>query len=380
MTITAIIAALLFCCTPALAEEYRLPWDCDDSHRLIQGNGGRVSHYNERNFHAFDFMMPEGTAVVAAKSGTVVRVKEDESENVVTGGKNNYITIDHGDGTFSHYLHLRHDGAIAQVGDVVARGDHIAYSGNTGNSMMPHLHFHVTGEDFSRTIPSGFEEVGEPGGVPQPLRSYKSANYPESLRAAHDAFRELVSRIERRLRYGLTASAGDLLVELEAVSLAGVLRAERGLVSARESLSSTIRSLESKLRIGAWKYFRDAGIVDLFEDNPPSSRETRLTRFEQRLLGDAPEDARLRYLLYTSPLIGDDGTYALALNSLEESDYAFSRDKLIVLDNAVSAQESADYARALSLYRHYLFLEPESAFKVELQADVARMREIGEGD
>jgi murein DD-endopeptidase MepM/ murein hydrolase activator NlpD len=51
--------------------------------------------------------------------------------------------IYHEDGTFAEYVHLKKDGAQVSVGDMVSAGDFIAYSGNTGWSSGPHLHFMV---------------------------------------------------------------------------------------------------------------------------------------------------------------------------------------------------------------------------------------------
>lgn len=52
----------------------------------------------------------------------------------------NHVVLDHGDGSFSAYAHLRHDSLRGAVGDHVEAGQQLAEVGNTGNTTEPHLH------------------------------------------------------------------------------------------------------------------------------------------------------------------------------------------------------------------------------------------------
>ncbi len=81
-----------------------------------------------------DIGTPEGSIVVSAEDGTVTYAGW-------YSGYGYYISIDHGDGVTTAYGHLKTIGVRA--GDKVSRGQHIAYSGNTGRSTGPHLHFEV---------------------------------------------------------------------------------------------------------------------------------------------------------------------------------------------------------------------------------------------
>lgn len=55
----------------------------------------------------------------------------------------NYVMILHSDGTEAHYWHLQKNGVTVNEGDSVKAGEIIGYSGNTGYSAFPHLHFEV---------------------------------------------------------------------------------------------------------------------------------------------------------------------------------------------------------------------------------------------
>ena len=55
----------------------------------------------------------------------------------------NYVIVEHDDGTFAAYAHLRHNSVAVREGDQVGEEDKIAEAGNTGNSSVPHLHVHL---------------------------------------------------------------------------------------------------------------------------------------------------------------------------------------------------------------------------------------------
>ena len=124
---------------------YALPYASGKSYRVLQGYGSRFSHTGLEAY-AGDFDLPEGPPVHPARGGTVARVEESHSIGCWEDGCGryaNYIVILHDDGTTGEYYHLQQDGALVDVGDVVARGQEIGLSGNTGHTTMPHLHFAV---------------------------------------------------------------------------------------------------------------------------------------------------------------------------------------------------------------------------------------------
>ena len=158
-----------------VAPGYRLPYpDTPEGFLLLQGVGGNFSHRG-RNTWSFDWAMPEGTPVLAARGGTVEHVEMDHGNQ---GGplrlrKANLLKIRHDDGTLGVYAHLSQDSARVREGDRVAVGTPIAASGNTGFSTEPHLHFH-TEDAEGRSIPISFFDCPEGNHIPRAGRRYRA--------------------------------------------------------------------------------------------------------------------------------------------------------------------------------------------------------------
>ncbi len=121
--------------------KYPLPWR-GGPFRLTQGANGQYSHFTPKGRYAVDIAMPEGTPIVAARGGMVVKIENEQSGR----GNNpagNFVRILHDDGTMGVYLHLMKGSVAVREGQRVETGTRIARSGNTGNSTGPHLHFVV---------------------------------------------------------------------------------------------------------------------------------------------------------------------------------------------------------------------------------------------
>ncbi len=97
-----------------------------------------------RTHRASDILVPMGTRVVAAESGTIMRL----SQNAL-GGTTIYMTDDSGRFIF-YYAHLEKyaDGLAAQ--EHVMQGDLLGYVGMSGNAPVPHLHFQAMRRDAGR--------------------------------------------------------------------------------------------------------------------------------------------------------------------------------------------------------------------------------------
>ncbi|HNZ48486.1 MAG TPA: M23 family metallopeptidase [Candidatus Hydrogenedentes bacterium] len=156
---------------------YCLPWEAGKSYWCIQGVGGIVSHHGSSRY-AYDFYMPEGTEVRAAREGKVVKVVQEHTDH---GYKkpNNLVAIEHSDGTWAYYGHIQQQGSKVAVGDKVKQGQAIALSGHVGHSLVPHLHFQVMDGKTRTTLPASFADVTRDGGVPRMFRRYTSRNEPK---------------------------------------------------------------------------------------------------------------------------------------------------------------------------------------------------------
>ena len=85
--------------------------------------------------HGIDVAMPVGTRLTAPAPGTVVHKGNNGSGGVT-------LIIRHEGNMHTVYYHLQKPSPHA-IGARVNTGDFIAYSGNTGASTGPHLHFEL---------------------------------------------------------------------------------------------------------------------------------------------------------------------------------------------------------------------------------------------
>jgi murein DD-endopeptidase MepM/ murein hydrolase activator NlpD len=100
-------------------------------------------HYVEAHY-AVDIAMPDGTPIVAVDDGVVTEVERDFSRSGWSeeyADEANYVRVRHSNGAISVYAHLAADKVEVVPGQTVRRGQLLAYSGNTGFSTGPHLHF-----------------------------------------------------------------------------------------------------------------------------------------------------------------------------------------------------------------------------------------------
>ncbi|WP_432494721.1 M23 family metallopeptidase [Kineococcus auxinigenes] len=103
---------------------------------VLAGSGGRVvrasgrarDHRSRNSWLALPFLFLEGA------------LRDLVSWRLVVG---NHVVVDHGDGSFACYAHLRRGSLRVRPGDAVRAGDVLGECGNSGNSSEPHLHLQL---------------------------------------------------------------------------------------------------------------------------------------------------------------------------------------------------------------------------------------------
>jgi murein DD-endopeptidase MepM/ murein hydrolase activator NlpD len=179
---------------------YKLPTPAGQPWMLTQGPYGSFSHWGN-SLHAYDIAPINGRCVVAMRAGIVhthdVGMGQDHSRRTF----GNYITIDHGDGEYSHYAHLATGSFVVRDGQHVEQGQALAMVGNSGYTLGEgggyHVHVHVTHDlsISSGSVPFRFADLSgsvRPGVV---VSSNKSALCDCSRRA-----REEVATVIRPVR------------------------------------------------------------------------------------------------------------------------------------------------------------------------------------
>jgi len=152
---------------------YVLPYPVGESYEVNQGNCSGFGHSGFWQY-GYDFIMPIGTVVAAARAGTGLHAQDGARDG--DRNRTNLITITHDDGTVALYSHLTLNGVHVTVGQTVQAGDPIGQSGDTGNTGgLPHLHFSLhpcgdlpglPGAGSCASIPVNFRNtVANPNGL-----------------------------------------------------------------------------------------------------------------------------------------------------------------------------------------------------------------------
>jgi len=162
--------------------EWKHAWDfeiADDKGQLYHGRGGSCKDY-------YCYNKP----VIAPLGGVVEEILDGIEDNDI-GEVNtednwgNTIIIKHAEGLYSKLCHLRKDTFKVKKGDLVKKGDIIAFCGNSGRSPQPHIHFQLQATPFigSKTLdyPLGHYILNTEKGFE--LRSYEKPVLNEKVTA-----------------------------------------------------------------------------------------------------------------------------------------------------------------------------------------------------
>lgn len=115
------------------------------SKRVTQHFGENPDWYKKYGYpghNGIDLAAPMNSPIFAAWGGTVYWASNQRESG---GGLSDYgyhVKIAHGNGLSTLYAHLSNDLTV-NVGETVSAGRVVGYSGNTGFSTAPHLHFEI---------------------------------------------------------------------------------------------------------------------------------------------------------------------------------------------------------------------------------------------
>jgi hypothetical protein len=116
--------------------------------------GGVCAHHHPY-IGAVDFAMPVGAPVHASGPGEVVYVNDtcELGHTSCEGGAGRWVGVAHPDGRVSRYMHL--EVVAVTTGQAISRGQYLGTGGETGNAVIPHLHYDEQKPLWTRT------EMGE---------------------------------------------------------------------------------------------------------------------------------------------------------------------------------------------------------------------------
>jgi len=162
---------------PVIALPFRGRWrvtqghTCDTNHRRGRFGGefswdlaavsetGRAGAPGFDSSHRNDESATFGKPVLAPAGGTVVTAVDGIDDNdaqrdfprksLIEASQaprwifGNYLVLDAGKGVYVLLAHLKKDSIAVKPGDTVRAGDTLAQAGNSGNTMLPHVHVQV---------------------------------------------------------------------------------------------------------------------------------------------------------------------------------------------------------------------------------------------
>jgi Peptidase family M23 len=125
-----------------LAQRFAVDWEqLDEGGRIYRGPVADVTSYK---IYGKDVLAVADASVVSAIDRMPNQVAGRMPTNVpIEQADGNSVVLDIGGGRYGLYAHLEPGSVRVHAGDKVKRGQTIALVGNSGNTLAPHLHFHV---------------------------------------------------------------------------------------------------------------------------------------------------------------------------------------------------------------------------------------------
>ena len=119
--------------------------------------------------------------IVAHSDGTVVETVKNYTTTDKKGNSyGNYVKIQHSNGYYTLYAHMKYGSVTVSKGDKVSKGQVIGYMGNTGHSFGAHLHFEVRNESNTKIDPTPYINANLPG-ISETINSTPASSDKESV-------------------------------------------------------------------------------------------------------------------------------------------------------------------------------------------------------
>jgi hypothetical protein len=145
-----------------VAQRYAVDWEkVDSSHRIYNGPKEKLESY-----------AIFGKPVLAVADAVVVNAVDGEPEQTpgafptnipLNKADGNFVVLDLGAHRYALYAHMQPGSVRVHKGDKVHLGQELGLVGDTGNSIVPHLHFQVT------NLPDSLAS----NGLPYEIRSFE---------------------------------------------------------------------------------------------------------------------------------------------------------------------------------------------------------------
>jgi Peptidase family M23 len=125
-----------------LAQRYAVDWEqLDDQARIYRGPQADVNSYT---IYGREAVAVADAKVISVTDGLPNQTPGQYPTNIlIEQADGNSVVLDLGAERYALYAHLQPGSIRVHVGDAVKRGQTIGLVGNSGNSVAPHLHFHV---------------------------------------------------------------------------------------------------------------------------------------------------------------------------------------------------------------------------------------------
>jgi hypothetical protein len=151
-------------------------WSLPGPRELIEANP-EVLTYPHHDYPAWDWMIPINTPIYAVRAGRVVAVRQWPHNWWTEGcGRNSAgcepcgVGLTLLDDEANRWTYCHGTNLTIRLGDVVAAGQQVMWSGNTGRSGDPHLHLEIRASDGNRKCPQSVLADLFAGSAPSPIR------------------------------------------------------------------------------------------------------------------------------------------------------------------------------------------------------------------